>query len=114
VKVRAVAEAFYEWARSTGALVEARGLPAAEPLSLATTLHLDPADANKTEKRLLSAQLVAVLVDEKTPQVTVMTKGKMGPRVVQALPQAIDDVKVEYIGGVSFSENPPEPIPPND
>jgi len=114
MKARAVAEAFYEWARSTGALVEARGLPAAEPLSLATTLHLETADANKTEKRLLSAQLVGVLIDEKTPQVTMMTKGKLGPRVVQALPQAIDDVKLEYIGGVAFTENPPEPIPPNE
>jgi hypothetical protein len=113
MKARAVAEAFYEWARSAGALVESRGMAAAEPLSLTTTLHLDPADGARVEKRLLSAQLVGVLVDENTPQVTVLTKAKLGPRVVQALPQTIDEVKLEYIGGVTFSENPPDPAPPN-
>ena len=106
-----MAERFYEWARATGALVEAPGLPTGQPLSLTDTLGLEPEAAEKTERRLLKAQLVGVLVDEKNQRVTVLTKGALGPRVAKALPETIDDVSIEYLGGVAFEANPPDPVP---
>lgn len=113
MRVRDVADRFYDWARASGALVETRGLPTGEALSLKESLELAAETAQETERRLLRAQIVGVLVDEQNRRVTVLTKGKLGPRVAKALPHAVGGVTVEYLGGVAIGANPPEPIPPD-
>jgi hypothetical protein len=88
-------------------------MPSGEPESLEQSLGLEPEVAEKTEERLQKAQLAGVLVDDKNQRVTVLTKGTLGPRIAKALPNAIGDVTIEYLGGAGIESNPPEPIPPN-
>ncbi len=113
MNVRDVAARFDEWARATGALVETRGFATGEARSLRESLDLSDDVAEETEKRLTKNLIVGVLVDEPNHLVTILTKGRVGPRIVKGLPDTIGNVKLAYIGGVAIGTNPPDPVPPD-
>ena len=104
------ARKLYEWARSNGVLAERTGLPTGEPQNLVDVAEGDNERLRYAQQRLSKAQLVGVIADDEHNKVTVLSKGALGPRIVDHLPDEIDGVAVAYIGGADIESNPP-PVP---
>ena len=102
-----LARSVYEWAKSNGTLAEGTGLPTGEPQHLANEFEGDLERLEYAQARLGKAQLVGVIADEEHRTITILTKGAVGPRIVEHLPDEMNGVAVAYIGGADIETNPP-------
>lgn len=106
-----VANAIQRWADKNGFLAGFDPAPVAERATLHSvipTVSLE--DSPKADSLLERTEITAILVDEDTPSVSILTAGHLGPRNSKVLPNAIDDVNLRWIGSAAIHQNP-MPLP---
>jgi hypothetical protein len=111
---RELAHELYQWALTNGVIQDTEADPTQERRPLATVIHPDNDAEQFTEadRVLDKVEITGILVNDADNVVTVLTKGRLGPRTSRPLPIASDGVTLEWIGSAYIDETfPPKLLP---
>lgn len=110
---REVATALWNWALTSGYVYQQAAQPTEEERGLREIApQAEQAEAEATEGILSKRAVTGVVADDDRGIVTILTKGKLGPRVIKPALTEVDGVTIKYRGEAYISGALPPVIPP--